>query len=151
MSSRHSRRSNGRLTVYASSASAGPPAKRPCQSVVAGRVAVVASATLAAEPGERRAGGRRAPSPVVLGSATHSSVSSPATVPSRPSSPLRSSAEATTWAQPGGVRRTTRLAEAATSADPLAQHPAQLVERREAVGLELGQRRRRSARPAPAP
>ena len=89
----------------------------------------------------RRAGaggrpGRRRSSP---GPATHSSVSSPATVPSRPSRPLRSSAEATTWAQPGGVRSTTRLADDGDLADPLPEHPAQLVERRDAVGLQLGQ------------
>src|SRR5690606_10174091 len=33
-SSKASRRSNGRLTVNASSSSAGPPSKRPCQSVL---------------------------------------------------------------------------------------------------------------------
>ena len=39
---------------------------------------------------------------------------------------------------PGGVRSTTRLAEHGDLGDPLAQHPAQLVDRREPVGLELG-------------
>ena len=44
-----------------------------------------------------------------------STVSSPATVPTTSSSPLRSSAEPTTWAEPGGVRNTTRFPEWATS------------------------------------
>ena len=47
-------------------------------------------------------------SPPIDSSATHSNVSSPATVPSSPSMPLRSSADATTCAHPGGVRRITR-------------------------------------------
>ena len=49
MSSRHSRRSNGRLTVYAISASAGPPSNRPCQSVV-----VAPSGHAAGRSGHRR-------------------------------------------------------------------------------------------------
>src|SRR5206468_12766535 len=43
------------------------------------------------------------------------SVSSPATVPSTPLRPDRSSADATTCADPGGVRSTTTLPECATS------------------------------------
>jgi hypothetical protein len=66
---------------------------------------------LPARAGSRRAGRRRP-----LSVATHNMVSSPATVPSNPSRPLRSSADATTWAQPGGVRTTTRLDEWVTSA-----------------------------------
>ena len=54
---------------------------------------------------------RDAAPPAGLGRRRTACVSSPATVPSSPSRPLRSSAEATTWAQPGGVRRTTRLPE----------------------------------------
>jgi len=38
-----------------------------------------------------------------------------ATVPIAPSRPARSSADATTWAEPGGVRSTSRLPELATS------------------------------------
>ena len=45
--------------------------------------------------------------PVVVSSAITSRVSSPATVPSTPVMPDLSSADATTWAQPGGVRITT--------------------------------------------
>ncbi len=43
--------------------------------------------------------------------ATTRTVSSPATVPITPGNPLRSSAEPTTWAEPGGVRSTIRLPE----------------------------------------
>ena len=42
-------------------------------------------------------------------------MSSPATVPSTSGSPARSRADATTWAEPGGVRSTTRFALCATS------------------------------------
>ena len=42
-------------------------------------------------------------------------VSSPATVPSTSARPARSMADPTTWAEPGGVRSTTRLPEWATS------------------------------------
>ena len=54
--------------------------------------------------------------PPTCSEATHSTVSSPATVPMRPFMPPRSSADATTWAQPGGVRTTTRLPLCVTSA-----------------------------------
>ena len=40
---------------------------------------------------------------------------------------LRSSAEPTTWAEPGGVRSTTRLPECATSTTQSPKHPAQVV------------------------
>ena len=43
--------------------------------------------------------------------ATTRTVSSPATVPITPGKPLRSRAEPTTWAEPGGVRSTIRLPE----------------------------------------
>src|SRR5205823_8213294 len=49
--------------------------------------------------------------PPTRSAATAMIVSSPATVPRMSSSPARSRAEATTWADPGGVRSTTRLAE----------------------------------------
>ena len=42
---------------------------------------------------------------------TTRTVSSPATVPMTPGNPLRSRAEPTTWAEPGGVRSTTKLPE----------------------------------------
>ena len=45
------------------------------------------------------------------GGQTTRTVSSPATVPRTSDRPARSMAEATTWAEPGGVRRTARLAE----------------------------------------
>ena len=131
MSSGHSRRSNGRLAVYASSSSAGPPSNRPCQSVApvapetpAPRLArrhVRLGATRPGRPG--RGAARPARAPPTPSSATHSSVSSPATVPSRPARPERSRAEATTWAQPGGVRRTTRLAGAARPRPPTPPSP----------------------------
>src|SRR3954447_19302006 len=47
--------------------------------------------------------------PVVRSSTITRIVSSPATVPSTPGTPARSMADPTTWAEPGGVRNTTRL------------------------------------------
>src|SRR5262249_62296399 len=57
---------------------------------------------------------RRAPP--TPSAATHSIVSSPATVPSNPGRPDRSSADATTWAHPGGGRTATRFPEGAPPA-----------------------------------
>ena len=110
-------------TVNAISASAGGSAKRPCHSALAGhpvraarrRPLLEVRPSCAVEAGEG-AQARRQHRAAVPGSATHISVSSPATVPSSPSIPLRSRADATTWAQPGGVRSTTRLPDTATSA-----------------------------------
>ena len=73
---------------------------------------------------------RRASSPPCSPSAMTRSVSSPATEPSTPSRALRSSAEATTCAQPGGVRTTTRLRRTLDRDHPLAHHAAQVIERR---------------------
>ena len=130
MSWGHSRRSNGRLTVKASSSSAGPAAKRPCQSVAPGgrrrRLRVLARRHAApgrvGQAGQARscAASRAPPTP---SSATHSMVSSPATVPSTPARPDRSSAEATTWAEPGGVRRTTRVPRVARPRPPTRPAP----------------------------
>ena len=53
--------------------------------------------------------------PPTSSSVITSTVSSPATVPITASSPLRSRAEPTTCADPGGVRKTTKLPEDATS------------------------------------
>ncbi len=52
---------------------------------------------------------------------------------------LRSSAEATTWAQPGGVRTTTMLPDTRDLGHPFAEHPAELVGRGDAVGLDRRQ------------
>src|SRR5262249_47364771 len=57
---------------------------------------------------------RRAPP--TPSAATHSIVSSPATLPSNPGKPDRSGADPTTWAHPGGGRPITRFPEWATSA-----------------------------------
>ena len=126
MSSRHMTRSIEMLAVNSMSASAGASAKRPCQSApppatpwrTGAPSSVVLMSACRGAPSRPARARRRAAStvPRVPGSATHISVSSPATVPSSPSSPLRSRADATTWAQPGGVRSTTRLPDAATSA-----------------------------------
>src|SRR5437763_2017586 len=63
-----------------------------------------------------RADRRRATSaPPARSEATTITVSSPATVPITPSMPDRSSADPTTWAEPGGVRSTTTFAECTTS------------------------------------
>ena len=52
--------------------------------------------------------------------------------------PLRSRADATTWAQPGRGAQHDEVARARDLGHPLPQHPAQLVDRGDAVGLELG-------------
>src|SRR5205085_8505558 len=63
-----------------------------------------------------RAPSRRATrSPPARSVATTRTVSSPATVPRMSGSPARSTAEPTTWAEPGGVRSTTRFIECETS------------------------------------
>ena len=85
--------------------------------------------------------------PPTSSATTTISVSSPATVPSRSGRPARSSAEATTWAEPGGVRSTTRLAEWATSTTQSPQHPAQVVLGGELLGSGSPGWRRRSRRP----
>ena len=59
---------------------------------------------------------RASVAPFTRSLATTRTVSSPATVPITSASPARSRADATTWAQPGGVRTITRLPELATLA-----------------------------------
>ena len=117
MSSGHSRRSNDRLTVNAISsapgrprtdrarASSSPASPSPVELVCAVIVRPASSRRRAASAGPPSAPRRRT-----------------ATCRRRPPCrsarrmPERSRAEATTWAQPGGVRSTTRLPDTVTSA-----------------------------------
>ena len=52
--------------------------------------------------------------------------------------PARSSADATTWAEPGGVRSTTRLPERADIGHPVAHHPPEVILRGDAIDRVLG-------------
>ena len=91
----------------AARASAGPPAKRPPHKAVLRTVGSVTGGPF----GCRTAGARRPRRCAAAPAVTTMMVSSPAMVPSTPSSPAWSSAEARKFAAPGGVRRMTRLAE----------------------------------------
>ena len=152
------------------------PASRRCRRATAGdRTAGWPCRPSARRPGRPRSGRATASSAVARSaSLRRSSPASsrsgrPATSPSRRRRPrtascrrrrrcragrrwpLRSSAEATTWAQPGRRAHDHQVAGDGDLGDPLAHHPPQLVERRDAVGLDRRGRRRRSARPARGP
>ena len=130
-----SRRSNGRLTVSASSSSAGPSAKRPCQSVLPPGVSAPGSSvsgSMSVQSGEVAEVRRPAPRRRVSARRRTSGCRRRRRCRAARRCRLRSSAEATTCAHPGGVRRTTRLPRARDLGHPLAHHPPQLVVGRDA-------------------
>ena len=109
MSYRASRQSKWVDLDRAASASAGPPANRPPHS--AAEVGLSVGSVTGGPSGCRTGGGRRPRGSAAAPAVTTMMVSSPAMVPRTPSSPAWSSAEARKLRGPGGVRRTTRLAE----------------------------------------
>ena len=141
MSSGHSRRSNDRLSVNAISSSAGPPSNRPCHNVFAGVVRRRRSrrsrSRQTGEVAQRvpRAPARRAPRRRRTAACRRRRRCRSARRRSE-----RSSADATTCAHPGGVRRTTRLADDRDLGHPLPHHPPEVVLGREARRLVLGDR-----------
>ena len=115
----------------------------------AGGLVVSSMVARSCQPQIPRASRRRpaSSSPPTSSAATHITVSSPATVPTRPVQPAAVERRGDDMGAAGRRSQHDEVGRTRDLGDPLAHHPAQLVDRRDPVGRELGDRRTPSSPP----